>query len=189
MNRYFFMRPLLTRLESAGFLHRLVSLTLRVTASLVILFSMVAFFKVGRVIFGLPPTGIPGGIFFQLCFLLAIYCVVHAMLLRARDIDNLDKEAYSIFPVLTLLLKLVGEVVAFFIALIAIGGGVYVWFTGKSVATVMNPMAQFLPAFGEATFMGGIEFMVGGVLAAIVILIVMYALSETIGILSRLEES
>ena len=189
MNRYFFMRPLLKQLESAGFVHRLVSITLRAAAALIILFSLVAFFKVGKVIFELPPSGILGGIFFQACFVLAIYSVVHAIIIRARDIDNLDKEVHSIFPVLTLLTKLTGEVMAFFIALVAIGGGVYVWFTGKSVATIMNPMPIFLPTFGDATFMGGIEFMVGGVLIAIVSLIVMYTLSETMGLLSRLEES
>lgn len=189
MNRYFFMRPLLRQLERAGFVHRVVSVTLRAAAALVVLFSLVAFFKVGKVIFELPPSGILGGIFFQACFILAIYTVVHAMIIRARDIDDLDKEAYSIFPVLTLLTKLAGEVVAFFIALVAIGGGVYVWFTGRSVATIMNPMSILLPAFGDATFMGGIEFMVGGVLVAIASLISLYALSETIGMLSRFEES
>jgi hypothetical protein len=189
MDRYFFIRPLLKQLESAGFVHRLVSITLRATAALIVLFSLVAFFKVGKVIFELPPSGILGGIFFQVCFILAIYSAAHAIIIRARDIDNLDKEVHSIFPVLTLLTKLAGEVVAFFIALVAIGGGVYVWFTGRSVATIMNPMPVFLPTFGDATFMGGIEFMVGGVLIAIVSLIVMYAVSETIGLLSRFEES
>ena len=189
MNRYFFMRPLLKQLESAAFVHRLVSITLRAVAALVILFSLVGFFKVGKVIFELPPSGILGGIFFQVCFILAIYSVVHAIIIRARDIENLDKEVHSVFPVLTLLIKLIGEAVAFFIALVAIGGGVYVWFTGRSVATIMNPLPVFLPSFGDATFMGGIEFMVGGVLTAIASLIAMYALSETIGLLSRLEAS
>ena len=99
------------------------------------------------------------------------------------------KEIHSIFPVLTLLTKLVGEAMAFFIALVAIGGGIYVWFTGRSVGTIMNPMPFFLPTFGDTTFMGGIEFMVGGVLIAIVSLIIMYAVSDTIGLLSRLDES
>jgi hypothetical protein len=186
MERYFFMRPWLAMLAGAGFLHRLVALTLRVAAALVILFSLVAFFKVGKVIFELPPSGILGGIFFQVCFILAIYAVVHAAIIRARDIDNLGKEVQTIFPMATLLLKLCGEALSAFVALVALGGGVYVWFTAKSVATVMNPMPVFFPAFGDTTFMGGIEFMVGGVLIAIISLVVFYTLSEIMGLLARL---
>ena len=47
-------------------------------------------------------------------------------------------------------------------------------------------MPVFLPAFGDTTFMGGIEFMVGGVLIAIVLLLVFYALSEITELLARL---
>ena len=189
MNRIYFMRPLLKQLEGARFMHKLVSLTLRATAALIILFSLVGFFKVGKVIFELPPSGVLGGLFFQVCFVLAIYSVVHAIIIRARDIDNLDKEIHSIFPVLALLTKLAGEAMAFFIALVAVGGGIYVWFTGRDVGTIMNPMPFFIPTFGDTTFMGGIEFMVGGVLIAIVSLIIMYAVSDTIGLLSHLDES
>ncbi len=185
MEKYFFMRPLLEMLASASFLRWLVAKTLRVAAALIVLFSLVAFFYAGKVIFELPPSGMLGGILFQACFIVAIYAVVHACFIRARDIDKLGAHIHTIFPMLTLLLKLAGEAMSVFIALVAVGGGVYVWFTGRSVATILNPMPVFLPAFGDTTFMGGIEFMVGGILIAIVLLLVFYALSEITELLAR----
>lgn len=186
MEKYFFMRPLLEMLASASFLRWLVAKTLRVAAALIVLFSLVAFFYAGKVIFELSPSGMLGGILFQACFIVAIYAVVHAFFIRARDIDRLDARIHTIFPMLSLLLKLAGEAMSVFIALVAVGGGVYVWFTGRSVATILNPMPVFLPAFGDTTFMGGIEFMVGGMLIAIALLLIFYALSEITELLARL---
>lgn len=186
MEKYFFMRPWLEMLASASFLRWLVAKTLRVTAALIVLFSLIAFFYVGKIIFELPPSGMLGGILFQACFIVAIYGVVHAFFIRARDIDRLGADVHSIFPMLTLLLKLAGEAMSIFVALVAVGSGVYVWFTSRSVATILNPMPVFLPTFGDATFIGGIEFMVSGVLLAILLLLVFYALAEITELLARL---
>jgi len=184
MEKYFFMRRVLDLLSQPGFLNRLVAITLRTIAGLVILLSLVAFFNAGKVIFGLPASGILGGILFQVCYILAIYAVVHTLIIRARDVDAIAAIEFSTFPLVALLLKTFGEVCASFGALVAVGGGIYVWFTGKSVATILNPMHKFIPTFGDTTFMGGIQFMVGGVLFALGALILCYALSEAVGVLN-----
>jgi hypothetical protein len=184
IENYYFMRTLLNWLAEARHFNRLVAVTLRVTAMLIVPLGLVVFFKAGKVIFELPASGILGGIFFQLFFVLAIYCVVHGLFIRARDIDALPGGDYHMFPLAAILAKALGETLAAFIALVAVGGGIFVWFTGKGVGTILNPPPQFLPVFGDTTFMGGIEFMVGGVLSAILVLGLGYLLAQILQLLA-----
>lgn len=89
------------------------------------------------------------------------------------------------FALAAVLVRAAGEVIAAFISLVAVGGGIYVWFTGKGVVTILNPPPNILPLFGDTTFMGGIEFMVGGVLSAILVVGVAYLAAEGLHLLSE----
>ncbi len=185
MEKYFFMRRVLELLHQPGFLNRLAAITLRAIAGFVVLLSLVTFFKVGKVIFGLPPSGILGGVLFLICYFLGIYAVVHTLIIRAREAVKIVGFEFSTFPLVAILIKTCGEVFAAFVSLAAVGGGIYVWFTGKSVATILDPLQRLIPVFGDATFLGGIQFILGGVLLALVVLIVSYALAEAVNLLSE----
>ena len=185
MDKYFFMRRMLELLHQPGFLNRLAAITLRAIAGFVVLLSLVTLFKVGKVIFGLPPSGILGGVLFLVCYILAVYAVVHTLIIRAREAAKIIGSEFSMFPLVAVLLKTFGEVFAAFMSLVAVGGGMYVWFTGKSVATILDPLQKLTPVFGDATFLGGMQFIVGGVLSALVVLILSYALSEMVSLLSE----
>lgn len=178
MENYFFMRTVLNWLTEPRQFNRLLAITLRVLAALIVPFSLVTFFKAGKLIFDLPASGILGGIVFQIFFVLAIYAVVHSLFIRARHIDALPGGEYNMFPLAAVLVRAAGEAMAAFISLVAVGGGIYVWFTGKGVVTILNPPPKFLPLFGDTTFMGGIEFMVGGVMTAILVIVVAYLAAE-----------
>lgn len=185
MEKYFFMRPVLGWLAQPRHFNRLLAFTLRSLAVLIVPFSLVTFFKAGKVIFELPASGILGGVFFEAFFLVAIYCVVHVLFIRARDIDVLPGSDYNMFPLAAILSKAAGETLAAFISLVAVGGGIFVWFTGKGVGAMLNPPPKFMPFFGDTTFMGGIEFMVGGVLSAILILVLSALVSEGLNLLTE----
>jgi len=193
MKNYFFMRTVLKWLAEPRQFNRLLAITLRVLATLIVPFSLVTFFKAGKVIFDLPASGILGGIVFQIFFVLAIYAVVHGLFIRARNIDALPGGEYNMFPLAAILIRAAGEAIAVFISLVVVGGGIYVWFTGKGVGTILNPPPNFLPLFGDTTFMGGIEFMVGGVMSAILVIVVTYLAAEGLQLISeaavRLQES
>jgi len=185
MENYFLMRSIIKWLAVPRQFNRLLAITLRVLAALIIPFSLVTFFKAGKLIFDLPASGILGGIVFQMFFVLAIYAVVHGLFIRARNIDALPGGEYNMFPLTAILVRAAGEAIAAFISLVAVGGGIYVWFTGKGVATILNPPPKFMPLFGDTTFMGGIEFMVGGVLSAILVVTVAYLIAEGLQLLSE----
>lgn len=185
MENYLFMRPVLGWLAQPRRFNQLLAFTLRALAALIVPFSLVTFFKAGKVIFDLPASGILGGIFFQMLFVAAIYCVVHILIVRARDIDALPGGDYNMFPLAGILVRAAGEAFAAFIGLVAVGGGIFVWFTGKGVSAILNPPPKFLPLFGDTTFMGGIEFMVGGVLSAILTLVVASLVADGLRLLTE----
>lgn len=185
--RYFFMRPLLERLEQPAFFCRLVAMTLRVTAALIALLSLTIFFKVGKLTFDLSPNRVLGGILFEVFFVLAVYAAVHAFLIRARDIETLKStESYAI-AVVALLLKLSGEAYCGFVSLMAVGGGLFVWFTNQGLGNVLGTLVRVLfPGIGDdPTFAGGIEFMVSGVLIGLAVLVFAYAASQALSLLIR----
>lgn len=172
------MRTIIEWLSEARHVNRLISTTLRVLAVLLVPYGLLVFFKAGKVLFDLPATGILGGIFFQMLFVIAVYSVAHDLFLRARDIDALPGRDYNMFPLAALVFRAIGEAFGVFIALVSIGGGIFVWFTGRGVAYIMAPPPRFLPAAVDTSFMGGIELMVSGILFAVAILGLSYLAAE-----------
>jgi len=187
MEKFLFMRVLLDRLGNSTFLNRVTAIVLRVLAALIVLFSLTTFFKVGQLIFKLPTNSILGGVLFEVFFVLAVYAVVHVLVIRASDIDKLVASEYHALPLAPILVRAVGEAYSAFVILLAIGGGIFVWFTSLKLNNVLNPLIQVLVPTPRAdvSFMGGIEFMLSGVLAGVAALVVAYILADVFRLLLR----
>lgn len=181
------MRPVLALLEQEQFLRRAVATTLKVGAALIILFSLTLFFSAGRLLFDLPPSGILGAVLFEVFFVLAVYAAVHVLLIRARHIEQLAAGDYVALRMAPLVLRALAEAYAGFVSLVAVGTGLFVWFTNLSVAKVLYPVVRALfPSVREdASFMGGIEFMLSGIFIAIGVLLIAYVVAEAISLLTR----
>ncbi len=185
LHKYLFMRPFLRLLERRSFFTRLTGVMLRILAAIVVLGALAMFFQAGKLIFNLPTNGILGGILFQLFYILAIYAVVHTMLIRAADIEALRDDRVFMLPLMAILARMAGEIYASYAALTAIGGGIFVWFTGQRIGRILSPMPLFFRTSQKPDFMGGIELMLSGVLLAIGAIIVSYAVSELLASLIR----
>jgi hypothetical protein len=107
------------------------------------------------------------------------------MLIRAADIESLQDDRVFMLPLMAILVRMMGEIYAAYAALTAIGGGMFVWFTGKPIVKILSPMPLIFRTSKKPDFMGGIELMLSGVLVAIVAIIVSYAVSELLGSLIR----
>ena len=187
IERYLFMRPVLELLEQERFLRRAVAITLKVAAALIVLFSLTLFFSAGRLLFDLPRHAILGAVLFEVFFVLAVYAVVHTFLIRARHVEQMASGEYAALRLAPVLLRGLAEGYAAFVGLVAIGGGFFVWFTNLSLEKVMNPLVRSLfPNMGEdASFAGGIEFMLSGVLFAVGVLLLAYIVAEALALLTR----
>lgn len=187
IERYLFMRPVLELLEQEGFLRRAVAITLKVSAALIVLFSLTIFFSAGRLLFDLPRNAILGAVLFEAFFVLAVYAAVHVFLIRARHIEQMASGDYVALRMAPVLLRALAEGYAGFVSLVAVGGGFFVWFTNLGLEKVMNPLVRSLfPTMGDdPSFAGGIEFMLSGVLFAVGALLLAYILAEALGLLTR----
>lgn len=186
IEKYLFMAAVLRMLERRGFVTRVVGIMLRISAFLVVLGSLASFFTAGKVVFSLPANGMLGGVLFLLFYILAIYAVAHAILLRARSIESIKSERFFMLALTTMLVRLAGEVYAAYATFTAIGGGLFVWFTGERVGKILSPMPLWLRAGQKPDFMGGIELILTGVLMSVAVLILSYAVAELIGAILRL---
>lgn len=187
MENYFFMKPLLRLLGQRDFFYRVVAITMRVVAGILVLSGLAMFFKAGKSIFDFNKTGeILGGILFLLFFVIAMYAVVHILLIRARDVEALkaDNELHML-PLGALLIRMLGEVYFIYVSLIAIGGTIFFWFTSKAHITVMNPIPAFFPSLKQTDFVDGVVYMLAATLVSFLILVVAYMIAETINIIVR----
>ena len=189
VEKFLFMRALLERLGDSGFLNRATAITLRVLAALIVLFSLTTFFKVGQLIFKLPANSILGGVLFEVFFVLAVYAVAHVLVIRAGEISRLVPGEHHALPLAPILLRAAGETYSAFVILVAIGGGIFVWFTSLKLSNsnILNPVIQFLMPTPRAdvSFMGGIEFMLSGILAGIAALVLAYIAADVFRLLLR----
>lgn len=187
VEKFLFMRPLLNLLAQGRFFCRMISIVLRVGAALVVLFSFATVFQAGKIISDLPASGIPGGVLFELFFIVAVYAAVHVLLIRAREVDQLPAGEFWALSLGAMLVRLLGEAYCAFVSLVAVGGGIFVWFTNLSLSKVLNPVIRALfPNMGDdKSFLGGIQFMVVGILTGLAVLILSYALSELLSLAAR----
>jgi len=185
MQKYLFMRSFLRLLGTGKFFTRMVGVMLRVFVALIVLGSMASIFKAGKFMFDLPPSGIMGGIMYVLFFILAIDAVAHTVIIRAGDIEHEKDSDHFILPVASILTRLAGEAYAVYVALTAVGGGIFVWFTGESIGKIMDPIPFLFPATQKPNFMGARELILIGVLLATGAIIVSYVLAELVTALSR----
>lgn len=180
MGKHFFMKPALDWLAKPAHLNRVMAITMRSVAVLVVPLSLVTFFKAGKVIFELPASEILGGIFFEIAYVVAVYCVVHGLFIRAQDVDRLKADDFNMFPLASIIIRSIGETGAAYLGCVSIGAGVYVWFTAKSIKTLLDPLPTLLPVFGGTNFIGGIQFMMAGLLSAIALLGIAYLVAEAL---------
>jgi hypothetical protein len=185
MGKHFFMKPVLNWLAVPGNFNRVMAITLRSVAVLVVPLGLVTFFKAGKVTFELPASEMLGGIFFEMAYVVAIYCVVHGLYIRANDIDHLKSDRFNMFSLAAIIIRSVGETGAAYLACVSLGGGVYVWFTAKSIRTLLDPLPTLLPVFGGTNFIGGIQFMMAGMLSAVALLSAAYLLADAMKLLTN----
>ncbi|MFO7867112.1 MAG: hypothetical protein R6V02_09925 [Candidatus Aminicenantes bacterium] len=179
MNKVFFMKPFVENFSKKGVFNKAFSIILKILAVLTIIAAFVIWVLLWKFVFEIPAAGIAGGVIFQLFFIVGIYMAIHAVFVRAQHISALKTDEYTVVPVVSIFLKLLGEVYASLTAAIAIGGGILIWFAGGFAADLLKEVPSFIPQYGGgATFLGGVIFLAGGLVFAFFTLIAFYFFGE-----------
>ncbi len=190
MEKYLFMKPVLQLISQGDFFRKSFAIFLRVLAAVIIITGLVAWVMIWKNISGQSASEILGIIIFQILFIMAIYMVVHALLIRAEDIAKLPNADYTVIPIVSIFLKLCGEIYACFMAVFSLAGGILIWFLRGNAYYFIRKATGFMPGFGQGSdFLGGLTFIVGGLLIAFFVLVIFYFLSEMVVVLTDIAKN
>lgn len=185
MDKIFFMKPFIENFTKKNVFSKTFAVILRVLAIITIIAAFVTWVLLWKFVFEIPAAGIAGGVIFQLFFVIGIYMAVHAIFIRAKQISDFKPDEYTVVPVVSVFLKLLGEIYASLTAAIAVGGGILIWFAGGYGLEMLAEVPQFIPQYGGGTtFLGGVIFLVGGLVFAFFTLIAFYFAGEFFAIVT-----
>jgi hypothetical protein len=186
MEKYLFMEAVLEKISQGQFFRKAFAVALQVLAVVIVMAAIVAWITVWKSISGYSAEAIFGIIIFQLLFVIAVYMVVHILLIRAGNIKALPDSEYTVIPIVSITLKLSGEIYASFVTVISVAGGILTWFIGSSAFYMIKRSAPlpFFSSYGSGErFWAGLVFMAGGLFSAFVGLVLFYFLAEAVVVL------
>jgi len=181
MEKYLFMAAVLEKISQGQFFRKAFAITLQILAAVIAIAALVAWITVWKSISEFSAEAIVGIIIFQLLFVIAVYMVIHILLIRAGNINELPDSDYTVIPIVSITLKLIGEIYASFVTVISVAGGILSWFIGSGAFYMVKRPSLLIPSYGSGEgFWGGLVFMAGGLFSAIVGLVIFYFLAESV---------
>jgi hypothetical protein len=160
MDKVLFVGWVLRRLDDGEFFRKLFAAILAGLAVAGGIYALVAFLIGWKEIFALSGEAMAGGILYQATFVVASYAAIHTLLLRARALNDTVLVGNPILTVAAAYCRVSGEVWAFMVIPLGLGGGVLNWFAGQ------RAQAIYKPAAGMVRFLNGVpaSFSAGGLL-------------------------
>ncbi len=162
---------------------------LKIAAAVIAFTGLIALFNAWQFTSHQEASGIIGGIVYMLFLSTGIYMVVHATFIRAGHIASLPDGDFTLIPICALLSLLAGEAYAAFSTSVSVGGGVLIWFTQEDAHKLLQDVSLFVPHPGGADFLGGVLFMIWGLIRAAVVLTGTYLISELFRVVVKLAEN
>ena len=196
MKKFLFMKPVLTYFGQGRMFTSVVAAVLRVFAVLICLAALVTWIKTWETVFGMVGAAVLGGLLFQMLFLIGIYMIVHTCWIRAEDIQVLQKSAFTVIRIVSILLRMAGEIYASVSIILGTACGAALFFGGHII--VYRTLCSFpaLVPFHSTIFSlldpTSIDFATGGLillagtLSAIFWLFLFYLASEMILVLASI---
>lgn len=179
MSEFFFMKYFIENFNKKNVFTRTFATVLRALTVISIIAAIVIWILLWKIVFEIPSAGIAGGVIFQIFFLVGIYMASHAAFMRAKDIAKLKTGDYTVVAVVTVFLKLLGEIYSSLTTAVALGGGILIWFAGGYGLQLLEEIPKFIPQYGGGTtFLGGLVFLIGGLVFAFFIIIAFYFAAE-----------
>lgn len=179
MNDFLFMGPAIQALSKGRVFQQVFALILRVVGVLFFLFLAYTWIRMWGLVFQLGGFfAVIGGIIFQGIFVVGAYMVLHAVFIRAGTLAELPQGDFVVIPIMSVLLRLLGEVYASMLAVVAVGGCILAWFAGDRAIYLLSMVSEALPLPTGSGFVGGLVVLVFGICAAFATLVLFYFLAE-----------
>lgn len=138
---------------------------------------------IGYVQFG--GLAIFGGLLAMVLMFVAAYMWAHTYFIRARTVRDIPEGEYTVIPIMSVLLKMTGELA--FVSLLSAGvqGTLATWFMGSNPLGALGGYGGY--GYGMTAgegFIVGVVFLLGAAILGFVALLVYYLLSELVVILA-----
>ena len=194
MKQYFFIPTLLEIIERPDFFNRGCAGALRVFAALFALGALIVWFQIWKAVFNMNGAGILGGVIFQLFFVVGVYMVLHLLWVRAAHIEALVPAEFVVLPILPVFFKLCGEMYASIALSNGFGRGALHLFVNQSQLGERSALpgvgwehAFLVKLFGGSdgisSFINAILYALGGVIGAVLWLVIFYLAAELVSLL------
>jgi hypothetical protein len=179
-----FYHPILRALEDGKVIRKVVIIGLQVAGVSVLLGGVFLLIQSLKFSFQLPSAaGTLGGVIFSLLLATMLACVAQIHFYRAGSVRDLGDSPYTVTPIVSILFRTTGEVLATVYVFVGVGGCLFIWLSNISPARLLSSLPVPLPGQeGESTFLGGIGFLLWMILLAIFSLVILYFLAETFGV-------
>jgi len=195
MKKYLFMQPVLKFIGEGTLFSRIFASALRVFAVLLSIGAVIAWIQLWKMVFEMNGAAILGGVVFQALFVVGVYMVVHTVWIRASDIQGLGKSDFKIIPIVSLFLRMLGEIYACISVAVGVGGGVLLLFGAygglayratRAIPGMGWQDSLFSGLFGgdtTSTFLSAVLVTVSGAIGAVFWLVLFYLASELVVVL------
>jgi hypothetical protein len=182
MANIFFVKAFLNGLQEGKSVRFGIFLLLWVIALAVIIVGIIKWVDLWNLVSGQDAAGVIGVILSQLIFLVLIYVLFQILVIRASDVLNVEAfdSDFTVIPVMSVLTRTVGELMATMFIFIGIMRMLVMWFAGSVPYSSFNLPLDFFGFLGGEGFKGGIYSLVEGIIQAFAFLVIAYFFAEWI---------
>lgn len=195
MKKYLFMQPVLKFVGEGTLFSRIFASALRVFAVLLTIGALIAWIQLWKMVFSMDGAAILGGVVFQALFVVGVYMVVHTVWIRAANIEGIGKSDFTVIPIVSIFLRMLGEIYACISVVVGVGGGILLLFgaygglahrTTRAIPGMGWQDSLFSGLFGgdsTSSFLSAILVTVSGAVGALFWLVLFYLASELVVVL------
>jgi hypothetical protein len=179
----FYFYPVLRALSNGGIIRKVVAIVLRVVSILTVLGGCYLLVELLKFVFQpqVPTEVAAGGLLFGIIFLATILAIGQIFWYRADSVRDLGESRYTAMPIVSILLRAIGEVYATLAAAVGLGGCLFIWFARTSPDVLLRGLREILPSAGAGeTFLGGLKVLATMGIASFGVLIFFYFLAESV---------
>jgi hypothetical protein len=179
-----FTHPILDALNDGRIIRQGVAQALRILGVLAAVGGVYLLVVVLKASFQLTTEGTIGGLILAVLLGAAALAVLQVLFYRAQTVADLGESPFTVIPILSVVCRTLGEIYALLGVMMGVGGCVFIWFAKADPSYFLDGLRSFFPAIGaEGSFLGGLTFLITMVLVSFAVLLMLYALAESIVVL------
>ena len=190
MGNFFFIKPTLTALEEGRSVRFGIFILMWIIAIAIVVAGIVSWVDFWNHVSGQDASGVIGVILYQLVFLVLLYFLFQILVIRASDVLNVEafESDFTVIPVMSVLIRAVGELLAIYCLFQGIGWLIFAWFASAAPQIglgAFDDLFIIVNIYSGSGFKEGIIALVKGIIWGFASIVVAYFLAEVISLCLR----